>query len=1267
MRRAFFSVPLCLAVALGLAVPLRASIDRGAVQGTVTDQQSAVVPGAKVVIKNLDTGVQVNLTTNSAGFYLAPELVPGKYSVYVLAPGFSPLTISDLVVTANVTTTADAQLRVGPTTQKVEVTASAEVIQSSSANFSTSLEKSYVAEIPLVGRDIQGLVQLIPGMTQSSGPSGVLFGFNSEFGVFPDPMHFAGSNVSANGGQGGANAWYLDGTMNNDAMVQSIAIDPSPEAVAEFNVVNNGLAAEWGRTSGAVVNVVLKSGTNKVHGDIYEFNRNSWFSATNPFAERNAQGVPFLQPAVTWNDFGGTFGGPVYLPHIYNGKNRTFVFASWDVSMLHERKPLVQTVPLPGEAEGNFTADPRYAAACNPAAGITNCLYNPFNTVGPNPSGLYSRTPFTNPVIPANLIDPVGAFYASSYPAPNYLDPLQQGPGGCKNTCNNYIGTVGSSQTGHNISIKIDHTFSEMNKLFGEWLFDPVYYVNFRYPWDGPTAPTQTGIMGAQPYRNIPQIFTLGLTSTVTPTLVNEARVSFLRTEDIATPNPESVTSNAEVLKYVGNLNFYIFPPFQPVPTMSVGGLASFGPQEWQNALLGAQSYNVIDNLTKIIGKHTLKTGFMFKRDNHSAIQGPGFQLSFGGGLTNNPVTGLGGSGLAQLLMGAVDEGSYTGEYHDPWGSMDDWAFYFQDEFRLKSNFTVNVGMRYEIYGWFRERYNHLANMDWKAENPDVPFLGRMDYFATPQHPGRDVYPARLNDWAPRLSFAWSPRGDRKTVIRAGYAIIYSNDNAMWLASGQGVTNSSWGGGGTIQYNGDFSFHRPAFILSQGAPPFNPTLLDLDAVKQEDLQDLGQGPGGWGQGQWTHDAYVQQWTFNIQRQITPSFSVSATYVGSHGLHLDGTSVGVNNIPISTRLSLRETIYNPTPVDPSLAPIYGCPISGGKAMCPGNLVDRPYPEYQGGGPNMSYDGFNRYNSFQLKVEKRYTYGLNFVVAYTNQKNLESVGLTSTIYNFSAPSMNSGNSGRTKYIAGESSCSFSPCTGYAEDYSDLRRYEGLGPDDIPQILNFAITYELPVGQGKAFLSRPGLADKVLGGWKLIQNWNFQSGVPMVFTGPCNGISCYPDLVGDPSAGRSGKNRTQLEAQWYNPAAFTANFGSDPTVIKEVSTGLNPDGTPYNYNSDAWWTFGNSGTRPPTGRAPGYWNADMTLAKDWHVTESRYFQLRWELFNVFNHQNLGIPNSNWCLPPNPDGSTDLVHQFGCQFGKITGVQTDPRSMEFGLKFYW
>lgn len=1252
------AVVACLAV-----VFLQAAIDRGNIQGAVTDAQGAAIPGAKVVVKNLDTNVETTLTSNGAGIYLASELVPGRYSVHVEARGFSGVDISDIPVRANTTVSMDIHMTIGATTQTMSVTAAAPIVENTSANFTTaSLDTRAINDLPLVGRDIQTLVQLVPGVTQSSGPSGSVFGFNSQFGGFPDPLHLVGSTVSANGSQGGANAWYLDGSLNAALGAENVVVNPSQDAVEEFNVVNNGLAPEWGRTSGAIFNTVLKSGTNDIHGDVYGFNRNSSFSATNPFARRDVNGRPFLQPRVNFNNVGGTFGGPVVLPKIYHGKNRTFFFFSYEASLLHETLPRILTVPTAAERNGDFRGDPRFAANCDPAHGITNCLYDPYSTAGPDANGLYHRTPFPTPVIPQSRIDPLAAWYASSYPSPNFVDPLQQGPDGCGMYCNNFLGNARSSQTTHNVSLKFDQSFSETEKFFFEWLYNPSFYVNLQYPWNGPTAQTQTGVAGAQPYNTYNSIYAVGLTSSISATLVNEARFMFSRQSQVATPNPDSVVGNSQVLQHVQGKNFLLFAPYQVVPDISIGDIGGFGPQQWQNATQGVQAYTLIDNITKIIGVHNVKAGLMFRRDNNWNIAAWGYGLGFGGGLTNDPVSGQGGSGLAQFLLGAVDAGSGTGNYHAPWQSNNYYGFYLQDTWRVNNRLSLTYGARWDIFGWFYERYNDLANFDFSIPNPALPsYKGGIVYFGTPSHPDRTVFPAHKNSVGPRFSFAWNPFKDDKTVVRGGIGIIYSNGISVAF----GTQTNSVSAPGFAQYipyqdTVDFSGNHPAFNLTDGAPASylanfpSPTL-----AKQKMLQFLGSGAGG-GFLNGSRDPYVVQYSLNIQRELPGNMALTVGYVGTHGLHLYGDGYrNYDYVPTATRLKLREHINDSIPTDPKIGALYGCGTS-----CPGYLVLTPYPQYTSVPINTNPDGFSRYNSLQFKAQKRYSMGLDFILAYTFQKTITSANTGSLLGNTATPTTLGRNVGRISFVPGASSGGTPDRSGgaAAENPDNRVGYRSLAPDDIPHILNIAASYELPFGKGKQFLNGGGWGDKILGGWKLTQNWNAQSGVPLLITAPCNGVSCRPDLIADPSRGRGSKTRQQLENQWFDPTAFQAPFGSDPATIAAITAGT------ADFNSlDAWWHFGTIGTRNPSTRAPGFWNVDTSLAKDFHFTETRSLQFRWDLFNALNHQNLGIPNNNWCLPPNPDGSTDAIHIFGCQFGKITNVQTDPRSMQFGLKFYW
>jgi carboxypeptidase family protein len=242
---------ILVAIALLATVDLKAqSLNRGQIRGTVTDAQGAVVPAVDVLVVNTETNIVTKLTTNESGFYLATELVPGTYTVQFRPQGFEKLDINNVVVKSGTTITEDGVMRLGQVTETVNVSSAPPVVETTASNFTTSISTQIIDKVPIVGRDIQTLTQLMPGITQSVGPTGSSFGFDSQFGGFPDPTHIVGSGISANGSQSGANAWYLDGTLNATLGPESVVVNPSPDAVSEFNLVNNGLAAQWSRTSG---------------------------------------------------------------------------------------------------------------------------------------------------------------------------------------------------------------------------------------------------------------------------------------------------------------------------------------------------------------------------------------------------------------------------------------------------------------------------------------------------------------------------------------------------------------------------------------------------------------------------------------------------------------------------------------------------------------------------------------------------------------------------------------------------------------------------------------------------------------------------------------------------------------------------------------------------------------------------------------------------------------------------------------------------------
>jgi hypothetical protein len=331
---------------------------------------------------------------------------------------------------------------------------------------------------------------------------------------------------------------------------------------------------------------------------------------------------------------------------------------------------------------------------------------------------------------------------------------------------------------------------------------------------------------------------------------------------------------------------------------------------------------------------------------------------------------------------------------------------------------------------------------------------------------------------------------------------------------------------------------------------------------------------------------------------------------------------------------------------NLASVWGATSTN---SLPRSYLLRPNPFYGGYSATSKFDGNSIYHALQVRLEKRYSHGLNLSVAYTASKDIANPLVGSMVATVIDPI----HFGRSGYVGGRTGAFSGSATGTSyQDPDNVKEDRALAFNDIPQILNVSATYQLPFGAGRSFLNHKGALNQLVGGWNFTPNFHAESGLPLSISGPCDAMTCRPDLIGNPKAVPGGQNAHD----WINAAAFTPPYGSDQNYWK------NPVPT-----DDRYWQFGTAGARLPGLRSPGFWNVDTSLAKQFHFSESKYFEFRWEMFNALNHQNLGTPNTGYCLPASPDGSTDAVHQAGCQFGRITNIQTDPRAMEFALKFYW
>jgi hypothetical protein len=1289
------------AVLLLIAAPLQAQLNHSVIEGTVTDPAGAAIPNASVTVTALETGVSSPTRTNSTGYYRAVDLVPGRYKVHVDAPGFEPLDVVEVVVPAGQVVRVDGQLKVGSTRQTVEVRAVQPLLETAPANTSSTVDSQVIQQMPLQGRDLQQLVYLLPGVQNVAGPPGSNFGFNSQFGIFPDPTSVQGSDVSVNGGQGGANAWYLDGNLDVSTLSENISVNPSPDAVSEFQAITSNLSAQYGRTGGGVFNVVLKSGTNQLHGTLYDYLRNSALDARNPFTSVDASGNLIPSRRLQFTDFGGTLGGPVVLPHLYHGRDKTFFFFSLDKTILHLTGTSVFTVPTPLMRQGDFSEDPNAAAYG---------IWNPWSTTGPNASGLFQRTALGTPEpgfpdgclntvveaaaakglkscnfstqIPAALQSSIAQFFINSYPLPNFNDPNSNCPlasGGAYKICDNYLGTIGSSQNPLNMSIKVDHQWSDKSKYFAEWLFNPGRYNIFHTPWTGPTFPS-VGFGASFPVDFANQVAGFGQTYVFNPTFINEFRASFSRQYMNSHPSkgafPDSVTDLPEVQKVIAPAQIFLGPGV-PDPEwevgMAEGRFSTFGNPGFLNMMRAGEAYTILDNVTKILGRHTLTTGFMYRDERDGRLIYDPTQVNFDGRLVTDPVTGLGGFGLEQFLMGAPTPGNtQTGLTGQPYQVDHYWGFFVQDDFRLRPNLTLNLGLRYDLPGYWKTRQQPMSNFCLDCVDPQSGLPGSMIYSGSPRLPvGASIYPANKKDFGPRLNFSWSPTRDRKTVVRGGYDMIYTNATNALNNDGQGVAPGPlwqifayWEGSYNPGQCAPFLGQCPPWALAANSTPTGQ--LTQPPIPANQLSPAQDRSPGYGQSLQfyapppSRDPMVQMWNLDFQRQLPGDMMIEIGYVGTHGTHLAGdTFRSFNYVPTADKLKYQNQLNTEVPVSQYFSgkALALMEQAWGATQLPLSAMLVPYPLFGSIFSQTVLDASSSYNALHVKVQKRFSHGLNFISTYTWSKEIDSCTVAQLASQLFDP-VHSGYAGNIGGRIGAQGGSFaSGASGVfgtgCQDEDNRRGDRTISISDIPQSFNFAGSYNLPAGPGRRFLNRGGIAGAVLGGWVLTANFNAESGTPLQVTGPCDALTCRPDLVGNPSLSHSRPKAARIN-DWINPDAFLPPYGSDQTFWQ------NP-----NPNDPRFWQFGTAGLYLPGLRGPGFWNLDSSLSKQFHFSESRYLQFRWEVYNALNHQNLGLPNNNFCLPLAPDQQPDAVHQAGCSFGKITNIQTDPRAMEFSLKF--
>jgi Carboxypeptidase regulatory-like domain len=926
---------LLLTTALGsfAAPPLHAQVTTGTIVGTVADA-SGIVPGASVTIREMNKGTSMSYVTDDTGAYVASFLVPGTYAVEVNVAGFKKSVREGIVLQVNQRARVDITLEIGRIEETTTVVSEAPIVRTDSSEVGTVIEERAIKELPLNGRNFATLVYLTPGITP--GQAGENLSGASTF----NPR--GPSNFNALGHQANANGWLIDGIDNNEYTFNTVIIAPSVEQVREFKVLSGVFSAEFGRGAG-VVSVATKSGSNTFHGTVFEYLRDDTFDARNFFVRKTtgADGSLVVDPKPPLNrhQFGGAVGGPLLLPGLYDGHNRTFFFA--DYAGLSEKRGqvFVNTVPTERTRIGDFSDFRDTSGNLIPIFDPLTTRLNPaFNPALPpsasNPQFL--RDQFLDNVIPSGRLNAVGRNVASIYPLPN-------GPG----NFDNYTSTVNRDTTDNVFSGRVDHRVSDSDSFFARFNWG-------KFKLDAPQGqaacclPTPADaaarydlgpfVAGIQNTRLTTHGAAFNYSKVISARFVNELRLGYARTfpstfqSDFGTQAAESLG-----IRGINVTEFTTGLPNLNVPDMTgISGGPAFLPVNPKQF-----HWQIEDTLVWLKGRHSLKFGYRLVDRYASPFTNTDTRstINFGRNYTNNPVTNTGGSGLATLLTGYITSAA-RGFLLEPYMlRTQEHGLFIQDDFKVNSRFTINAGLRYEIFGAETEEDNKIVNFD--------PVNLRLIY-ADEDGASRSVNKkTRYGNFAPRLGLTYDLFGDASTILRTGFAITYFPEQpSASNMIGQQVPY-------TISQNISFATNPTDFSGIRTIDNPFPAIVQVKPLTTAELQ--AANPRVLGHSFVNETPYAEQWHLGIDRRLFDTMGVELTYAGSAGKHL-------------------IFCYNPNEVQPGLGS-----QESRRLLQPLNRLSNM----------LQCDPRNRstYHSGQIKVTHRFSSGLQFLGSYTYGKSLD----------------------------------------------------------------------------------------------------------------------------------------------------------------------------------------------------------------------------------------------------------------------------------------
>ena len=1025
---------LCFS-ALLLISTLAAQSYQGQITGVVEDSTGAVIPGTKVVATNVATGLAFSAESNAEGIYRLLALPPAQYKISATITGFKGFEQGPVTLQVNDQLELPITLQVGNASEKVEVSASAELLQTNTATVGTVVNTRAIENLPLNVRDPLALVGLTAGVT--FGPN-FGNGGGQELG-----RNFFKSDFNVGGGRSGSQELLLDGAANTTADVNRGIINPPVDSVQEFKVQSNSYDSEFGRTTGGIVNVITKSGGNDLHGLLYDFERHSVVEANNWF--NNRAGLP--NPSFKRHQFGANAGGPII-------KNRTFFFVDYEGLRQGFPVTFTSTVPTESQKAGNFST--LVASDRTPII-----IYDPA-TLTTLANGTRLRTPFPGNIVPAGQIDPVAKKIASFYPSPSQLgDPITNN--------NNYILSASSAIDTDKADLRIDQNFGESTRIFGRYSQQKDVRLvpgPLPLPIGGGRSTTDTYHQGV-----------LDVTRVISPTVVASAQFSFSRA--LAAQFGLSKGFNFSQLGFPASFNAVTTDQFPQGSIADIGPLSNGGDSFVQYQPRNSWATRASVGISR--GTHNLKAGIDWRLLNFNEGQNtqPSGTFTFGRTFTQGPnpvqATRNGGFGFADFLLGMPNSGgirqinpfSTRGRYY---------AFFLQDDWRVTSRLTLNLGLRLDIAQGSGEKYNRLAYFDPIAPNPLASKSGLPNLKGLLRWVGGEnsTYQQQTtpSDFAPRFGFAY--KLTNRSVIRGGYGVFFAPRNHVGNGNGAIEAFRDTPFVGTID-NGLTNANRLSNPYPQGVLPSlndRDPLANVGASIAAPVQDYKTG-------------YGQLFSLGYQIELPGSVLLQVNYSGNKGTHLLSGGWNINSLPTSL-LSLGNQLNNQVK-NPFQGLIAAGALSGATISLRQSLL--PYPQYSGDGGVSQVlipAGNSTYHAGSLQVEKRLATSLTFLASYTWSKAIDDVGGMIDVYN-------------------------------------RRLNKVISSFNTPHQVVGSWVYQLPYGKGRKYGSSvKGLANTILGGWDLDGIMRVQSGQPVG--------------IGGNSLGRSGKIDSPTLARWFDTTAFT-----------------------------------------------------------------------------------------------------------------------------------